>query len=119
MVRWIAIASCVLPLSFSNAERGTVKIVGLGATTCADFTAHVMTNPAGRRDYFAWAQGFMSGILVGTPVGVDEDLDLTPPTFPLLKQVEYLLDYCAQRPSEDFSDAVVALYTVLRKESVK
>ena len=64
-------------------------------------------------------QGFLSGILVAMPAGVDENVDLKPPTYPLLRQIEYLLEYCGQRPSEDYSDAVADLYKTLRRESAK
>jgi hypothetical protein len=94
-----------------------VKIVGIGAARCAQFTSDVSANPAVRRDYLAWAQGFMSAFLLSRPPGIDERLDLTPPTFPLIKQLEFLQDYCAQHPSVDFSDAVEALYQRVRRES--
>lgn len=108
---------CIMPHSLSKAEPSTAKIVGLGATRCNQFTSDVMKNPAMQRDYLAWAQGFMSGILIGRPAGIDESLDLIPSTFPLLRQLDFLRDYCRQHPSEDFSDAVATLYKRLRKEA--
>lgn len=114
MVGWIAL---VVPHSASRAEAPTAKIVGLGATTCAQFTNDVTKNPTVQRDYLAWAQGFMSGILIGRPAGTDEGLDLNPSTFPLLKQLEFLRTHCLQHPTEDFSDAVATLYKRLRKEA--
>ena len=94
-----------------------VKIVGIGAARCAQFTSDVSANPALRRDYLAWAQGFMSAFLLSRPPGIDERLDLTPPTFPLIKQLEFLQDYCTRHPSVDFSGAVEALYQRVRSES--
>lgn len=94
----------------------TAKIVGLGATTCQEFTDDVKTNPAVRRDYLAWAQGFMSGILSSRPPGVDEGLDLAPATFDHFSQLHFLEDHCARNGSMDFSDAVAALYKRLRQE---
>jgi hypothetical protein len=94
----------------------TAKIVGLGATTCLQFEDDVKQNAATQRDYLAWAQGFMSGIIVGRPPGIDQGLDLNPSTYPLLKQLEFLREHCVQHPAEDFSDAVEALYKRLRKE---
>ncbi len=117
------VAGCVIlacyfvPLLVSKAEPSTAKIVGLGATRCAQFTSDVTRNPAMQRDYLAWAQGFMSGILHGRPPGVDEGLDLNPSTFGLLKQLEFLRDHCAQHPIDGFSNAVEALYKRLRKEN--
>lgn len=91
-------------------------IVGLGAATCQQFNDDVRSNPLIRRDYLAWAQGFMSGILSSRPPGLDEGLDLAPPTFPLMRQLDFLGDYCARNASLDFSDGVAALYKQLRQE---
>ena len=70
-----------------------------------------------QRDYLAWAQGYMSGILIGRPAGVDEKLDLVPSSFPLLKQLDFLRAYCTQQPTANFADAVEGLYKRLRKEA--
>ncbi|MBR0967249.1 hypothetical protein JQ554_24040 [Bradyrhizobium diazoefficiens] len=99
-----------------QAEEPKAKIVGLGATTCQRFVADVKANPAVRRDYLAWAQGFMSGIISSRPVGVDVGLDLAPETFDLIRQLQFLDDHCVRNVSLDFSDAVAALYKRLRQE---
>lgn len=99
-----------------RAEAPKATIVGLGATTCQRFNDDIRSNPLLRRDYLAWAQGFMSGILSSRPPGVDEGLDLAPPTFPLMRQLDFLEDHCARNVSLDFSDAVAALYKRLRQE---
>lgn len=111
----IVLAICTTSLSILKAEPATAKIVGLGASTCTQFARDVKKNPAVQRDYLAWAQGFMSGILLGRPPGVDESLDLIPTTFPLHKQIAFLRAYCQKHPTEDFSDAVLDLYKNLRK----
>ncbi|MBX9650256.1 MAG: hypothetical protein K2X57_24745 [Xanthobacteraceae bacterium] len=99
-----------------RAEAPKATIVGLGATTCQRFNEDVRSNPLLRRDYLAWAQGFMSGILSSRPPGVDEGLDLAPATFDLVSQLQFLEDQCARNVSLDFSDAVAALYKRLRQE---
>lgn len=117
--RRLAISLLVLTataISGAEAQPPTAKIVGLGATRCGQFTSDVQSNPAVRRDYLAWAQGYMSGILVGRPPGTDTGLDLNPPTFGLLTQLKFLEDHCAGNPGQDFSDAVEALYRRLRTE---
>jgi hypothetical protein len=73
-------------------------------------------NPVLQRDYLAWAQGFMSGMVMSVPVGVDEGLDLTPASFPLLKQLAFLRDHCVNNSADGFVDAVEALYKRLRQE---
>ena len=99
-----------------RAEAPKATIVGLGATTCQRFEDDVKASPAVRRDYLAWAQGFMSGILLSRPPGVDEGLDLASATFDLIRQLHFLEDHCAENVSLDFSDAVAALYKRLRQE---
>jgi len=99
-----------------RAEAPKATIVGLGAATCQRFNDDIKSNPLLRRDYLAWAQGFMSGTLSSRPPGVDEGLDLAPVTFDVRRQLQFLEDYCARNVSLDFSDAVTALYKRLREE---
>jgi hypothetical protein len=100
----------------SHAQTSKARIVGLGATTCQQFNDDIKANPAVRRDYLAWAQGFMSGIILSRPPGVDQGLDLAPKTFDLVSQLHFLEDHCARNASLDFSDAVAGLYKRLRLE---
>ncbi|WP_100554739.1 hypothetical protein [Bradyrhizobium sp. UASWS1016] len=99
-----------------RAEGRTARIVGLGAASCKQFNGDVALNPMVRRDYLAWAQGFMSGIILSRPPGVDEGLDLNPATFDLVTQLRFLEDHCARNEALDFSEAVEALYKRLRLE---
>lgn len=99
-----------------RAETQKTTIVGLGATTCQRFNNDIRSNPFLRRDYLAWVQGFMSGILSSRPPGVDEGLDLAPATFDLVRQLQFLEGYCGRNVSLDFSDGVAALYKRLRQE---
>jgi hypothetical protein len=107
------IAMEVRPL---RAESQTRNVVGLGATTCQRFKEDVKADPQVQRGYLAWAQGFMSGILLGRPPGIDVGLDLNPSTFGLISQLTFLKDYCARNASANFADAVEALYKRLRQE---
>lgn len=96
------------------AQAQTAKIVGLGASTCADFHREIAGSPGVERDYFAWAQGFMSGALIRAPKGVDEGVDLSPRSFALSEQAGFLRRFCRDYPDQDFMDAVRALYHRLR-----
>jgi hypothetical protein len=111
----LSTAAAVLGILLSNpAVAETAKIVGLGAATCALFNQEIRENPMLQRDYFAWAQGFMSGALIRAPQGVDEGLDLTPPSFPLHEQADFLRSFCTKNQDQDYMDAVRALYHRLR-----
>jgi len=109
-----SLAALALSTIFGLAQ--TANIVGLGATTCKNFISDVEQNARVQRDYFAWAQGFMSGVLMRAPPGVDEGLELNPPAFPLLRQIEFLRSFCARNPDKDYSDGVIELYRALRIE---
>lgn len=92
-----------------------VKIVGIGATNCARFTSEITASADVEKIYLAWMQGYMSGIMVGRPAGVDEGIDLTPNTFPLVAQAEFLREFCAKQPKSDFADGVEQLYVRLKR----
>lgn len=101
-------------LSSGTAQAQSVRIVGIGAASCTRFLQEIDGKPQAEREYFAWAQGYMSGLLIRAPAGKDEDLDLMPPAFPLLKQAEFLRRFCSQNTDADFSDGVNTLYRTLR-----
>ena len=97
------------------AQADTAKIVGIGSSSCNHFNREIQEAPVLKRDYFAWAQGFMIGALIRAPEGVDVGLNLIPPSFPLQEQVEYLRTVCAKNQNQEFMDATRALYRQLRK----
>ena len=78
---------CASVVSFAQADKPAhVKIVGVGATSCAQFLADVEKRSDDPARYLAWAQGYMSGVLIGRLRGVDESLCCFPagidPVFP-------------------------------------
>ena len=99
-----------------RAENATGKIVGHGAVSCEKFLAELVSNPNAGLIYLAWAQGYMSAILLTRPPGVDEGLDINPPSFRIDKQMEFAIAECRAMPQRTFSDAVEALYKRLRFE---
>lgn len=112
MIRTVLVLT--LLQSGAAAPQPAVKIVGIGAASCARFNQEIGTTPTLERDYLGWAQGFMSGALMRAPAGVDEDLDLLPPSRPLQDQAAFLRDFCRAHPDQDYMDAVRALYHLLR-----
>lgn len=104
-------------LFIDQAEAQSVKIVGIGASSCGFFLRVTSGNPEVEKNFFAWAQGYMSGLLLRAPAGKDEDLDLAPDAYPLLKQAEFLRNFCTRNPGADFSDGVNDLYRTLRAPS--
>lgn len=104
-------------LFIDQAEAQSVKIVGIGASSCGFFLRVTSGNPEVEKNFFAWAQGYMSCLLLRAPAGKDEDLDLVPDAYPLLKQAEFLRNFCTRNPGADFSDGVNDLYRTLRAPS--
>jgi hypothetical protein len=92
----------------------TVKIVRIGASSCRYFLSETRGKPEVEKNFFAWAQGYLSGLLWRAPPGKDEDLDLMPEAYPLLKQAEFLRNFCERNPGADYSDGVTELYRTLR-----
>ena len=100
----------------ATAQNGApVKIVGIGATSCVRFTIDSAANADAEKHNLAWMQGYMSGIMMGRPAGVDEAIDLTPYTFPLVAQAEFMRAFCAKQPKSDFADGVERLYVLLKR----
>lgn len=97
-----------------QSEAQSVKIVGIGASSCQFFLREINGKPEIEKNFFAWAQGYMSGLLLRAPQGKDEDLDLDPDVYPLLRQAEFLRSFCTRNPDADFSDGVNDLYRTLR-----
>jgi hypothetical protein len=91
------------------------KIVGTGAVSCATFLTDIARNPIYEREYFSWAQGYMSGILMRAPPGKDEHLDLTPPAFPVRAQLDFFRKFCETHQQEGYADAAAYLYQHLRE----
>jgi hypothetical protein len=98
----------------SRAMAQGVKIVGVGAATCAAYLNDIQAEPRKESDYLMWAQGYLSGLLIRAPADKDESLDLTPPTMPMEKQAAFLRAFCEKERGADFSDGVGVLYRTLR-----
>ena len=94
--------------------QSAVKIVGLGAATCATFREDIAETPSLERTYFAWAQGYMNGLMIRAPEGQDENIDLTPREFGFQAQLAYLRTFCTENPGGNFADAIHGLYQALR-----
>ena len=113
------LAAILVPLAFSlvigiaTAGEETVVIIGTGSGTCASFLEDIATRPQSQGEYFSWAQGYMSGLLIRAPVG--ETVDLNPPVLPLAKQVIFLHMFCTQNSDARFADGVEFLYKLLRQ----
>lgn len=92
------------------------KIMDLVAISCSRFMSDASKRPSIQRDYLAWSQDYMSVILITRPGTINNGIDLAPPTFPLLKQLEFLRDFCTKLHDQNFPKAVDHLYKRLHQE---
>lgn len=115
----LKVAHVVLLLHVATSQGETAKIVGTGVATCSKFLDEIARNPLSEREYFSWAQGYMSGILMRAPPGKDDGLNLLPIEFPVTTQLSFFRTFCATHPQTDFVDATLELYKRLREFSRK
>lgn len=115
--RLVASAFLLAILAVARVQAQPVKIAGIGAATCRRFNEDVAHSPNAERDYVAWAQGLMSGILLRAPSGRDEDLDLLPPSCPLQKQADFLRGFFGQNPDRNYMEGLLDLYRLPRGAS--
>ena len=109
-------AGCLIGTADASAE-AKVNIAGIGAASCHAFMNETQSDAQAERTYFAWAQGYMSGIMMRAPPGVDEGINLLHPSFPLQQQADFVRAFCSGNPQADYSDGVLELYRELRRRS--
>ena len=83
---------------------------GLGASSCLKFALDYTRNPPLEEQYFIWAQGYMSAIAMMAPRGIDDDLDLSPASYPKESQMAWIRSVCTQDPQRSYGHAVRVLY---------
>jgi hypothetical protein len=72
---------------------------GPGASSCLKFALDSTRNPASEEQYFIWAQGYMSAIVMMAPGGIDDKLDFLPASYPKDSQMTWIRSVCTQDPS--------------------
>ncbi|UZF90934.1 hypothetical protein [Bosea sp. NBC_00550] len=117
-LRAILVASAYLA-GVSGAQAQLVAVVGTGTAKCSQFNDSIVVRVEEEREYFAWAQGYMSGVLIGAPPNVDDNLLLIPEGFPIAAQMNFMRSFCKNRPSSSYSDGVEALYRALGGKALR
>lgn len=105
----IAAAIVTAPVASSSPDDPAV-FRGIGADTCANFAREVRSSNVAEANFYTWAQGFMSGANMVTGVAGDGYRDLDGD---INAQKLSIRQYCDAHPSDDFAQAVVALYQSL------
>lgn len=87
-----------------------VSGAGPGASSCLKFALDYTRVPLSEEQYFIWAQGYMSAIVMMAPGGMDDDLNLSPASYPKESQMAVLRSVCTQDPFRSYGHAVRVLY---------
>jgi hypothetical protein len=82
--------------------------MGIGAASCAQFTGDYAKNHAIEAQYFAWAQGYMSGLNTELVMGNKPIRDLSA----IAPDHQQLLirTYCSAHPLDKYMEAVATMY---------
>lgn len=89
-------------------------IIGMGATTCADYVQDYYDGPSNADDvYGAWSFGFMSGWNVALSQAKRKTVDLG--VWSSDKEQNYILSYCEANQQTSYVFAVRDLYMTLAK----
>jgi hypothetical protein len=112
----VAAAVAILLLSHGAAAAPNYPVAdGPGLATCQQAAHLEHENPALADGFFAWAEGFMSG-LNDRYVASNAAADLLPPNLSQQQQKDFLAAFCAAHPDEPYMQGVWALYLQMRRE---
>jgi len=112
--RWaIFILGPVLAASNWQPARAQEAVgMGAGTQTCAEFADFSKSDPAlAERVFYAWAQGFLSGLNLGNQNSGHARRDLAASDTD--SQKLFLRQYCADNPLKTYTQGILALYLTL------
>ena len=103
-------------LSWANPALGQTVFFGPGANSCSLFKDLHEINPEIHEiAFFAWAQGFMSGMNAFALNTGEQVIDLQPTEFGQAQQRQYIHSFCDENPLRPYLQGVVNLMSELRK----
>jgi hypothetical protein len=99
------------PSSPQPKSQKALTAVGEGVVSCADFNSANKAVPDRTGNFFSWTQGFLSGLDQKRAAEGSPPINLA--FWSVLKQGEFIREYCAAHPRNRYGDAVVALFDEL------
>jgi hypothetical protein len=102
----LLLAASVLCIA-TTAHAESFSSMGIGMLTCAQFNERYRAAPAIEQDFFAWAQGLMSGINDALEDTIAKYRDLHSLSTDQQKQI--LRAFCAKNPASRYRDGVNVL----------
>jgi hypothetical protein len=98
----------------SDAASADAVTMGAGAYTCGQFADAYRNDPRGAEDgFFAWAQGYMSGL---NEAAMDrKKLPIDMESMPTTAQEIAIHAYCDRHPLMPYYEAVLSVYNALKR----
>jgi hypothetical protein len=110
IIFWLAAISMLASFHATMADQPSALVMGIGAKTCAGFAEEYRQDPDHWEIiYFSWAQGWMSGV---NTANIQTARNVN--SVPVPDQKMYLRRYCDEHPSDNYVDAVVQLFQMLK-----
>lgn len=101
-----------------SANAGQSELMGAGTSTCRQFTTLLRRYPRQVEiHYFAWAQGFMSGINLSGMLQGESPHDFE--SIPVRRQRKMVRNYCKEHPRAKYMEGVAYLYSQLSAEAAE
>lgn len=88
--------------------------VGPGLSSCAQYQHLRQQDPAMKDAFYAWAEGYLSG-LNDRFIGGRDAANLLPPNRSTDEQKDFLDKFCRAHPDAPYMQGVVELYAELRR----
>ncbi len=105
-------------MCWASSAFGQTAFFGPGANSCSLFTKLYQSEPEIHELlFFAWAQGFMSGMNAVALKLKGEVIDLSPADYDQTQQKRFLRTYCSEHPLRPYVHGVSELMTELREAS--
>jgi hypothetical protein len=93
-------------------EQGELSLImGAGALPCAEFGQRLRNSVDIEQTFFAWGQGYMSGMNTMFDFAGSDTRDMN--AISVSTQEERVRSYCASHPLQSYSDGVRELYLSL------
>jgi len=111
-MKWIVLLAMLVGLSCCTSAPQQAQGVGLGMRSCEDFSKALKVQPAlAETLYYAWAEGFVSGMNFMAPAAETQPLDLKKIDAESAKTD--IKSYCTASPQAPYYDAVIPIYNRL------
>jgi hypothetical protein len=117
IMKRISLILAAFILTVSRAYAGDNTEMGLGASTCGQFSDIYRKAPElAERAYFGWAQGMMTGMNLGSGAhgGIVKKLD----SIQVEEQQRTIRDFCNDHPLAPYRQAVTILYFRLENGTI-